>query len=225
MGKKNAEMESLKKSDFSSTKIADNLVVDRVLKGEKELFEILMRRYNQTLYRAVRSYLKIEDDIEDTMQETYIKAFKKLYQFKGEASFATWLIRIGINEALQHIRKHKRNQPINIGRKKAIPLSGTHNMNPEEKAIQHETSILIEKAIDQLPEKYRVVYILREVEGMKNRAISDGLGISENNVKVRFHRSKALLKEILYEFTNDVELFEFGDSKCDKLVDNVMQKV
>lgn len=89
------------------TGLPDQEVVERVRSGEKGLYEILMRRYNQTLYRAVRSYLRDGDDVQDAMQEAYVKAYTKLDQFKGDSAFSTWLVRIGINEALQVLRKQR----------------------------------------------------------------------------------------------------------------------
>lgn len=219
-------MEALNKADYKTTKIPDNVVVNRVLDGEKELFEILVRRYNQTLYRAVRSYLKSEKDIEDTMQDTYLKAFRKLHQFKNDAAFSTWLVRIGINEALQRIRKRSKVQSIKIAQTENDTFQPESRlMNPENKTIQDETRTLLEKAVDQLPEKYRVVYVLREIERMDNKSIAECLELNEGNVKVRFHRSKKLLKEILCDLYSNTELFEFGDSRCDKLTNYVMQNI
>lgn len=219
-------MKALKKADYKTTNIADNVVVHRVLDGEIELFGILVQRYNQTLYRAVRSYLKSEKDIEDTMQDTYLKAFSKLHQFKNDAAFSTWLVRIGINEALQSIRKRSKVQSVKIARTEDdVFQPESRQMDPEKKTIQNETRLLLEKAVDQLPEKYRVVYVLREVERMDNKSTAECLELSEGNVKVRFHRSKEMLKEILCELSNDVELFEFGDNRCDKLTNYVMQNI
>ena len=98
----------LKLENFSTVRITDNEVIKRILLGEKELFEILMRRYNQTLYRVIRGYTSSESDIEDIMQEAYLKAYEKLDQFRGGSTFSTWLIRIGMNEALQKLRKKSR---------------------------------------------------------------------------------------------------------------------
>lgn len=219
-------MNAIKKADYKTTKMPDIVVIQRVLDGEKELFEILVRRYNQTLYRVIRSYLKLEEDIEDTMQDTYLKAFGKLHQFKDDAAFSTWLVRIGINEALQRIRKRSSVQSLkNVQAENDVFQPESQQMNPEKKAIQNETRLLLEKAVDQLPEKYRVVYVLREVEKMDHKSIAKCLGLSEGNVKVRFHRSKEMLKEIFCKLSNDVELFEFGDSRCDKLTSYVMQKI
>lgn len=219
-------MEAIKKSEFKSSQVPDEKVVQRVLEGEKELFEILMRRYNQTLYRAVRSYLKAESDVEDTMQDSYLKAYQKLYQFKGDAAFSTWLVRIGINEALQRLRKQKRDQEVIVDENESIiKIADKNDMNPEKKAISREKQQLIEKAIDRLPEKYRAIYMLREVEGMKNAEISECLELTESNVKVRFHRARNLLKENLYELSSDTEIFEFGNAKCDRLVERVMERL
>ena len=219
-------MDAIQRGKFESSQIPDERVVQRILAGEQELFEILMRRYNQTLYRAVRSYIKTESDAEDTMQESYLKAYQKLHQFKGDASFSTWLVRIGINEALQRIRKQKRRKRIIIDENENIlRVADGKEMNPEKKIINDERRQLIERAIDQLPEKYRVIYVLREVEGMKNGVVSKCLGLTESNVKVRFHRAKNLLKSSLLQLTLDTDIFEFGNKKCDLLVFKVMSRL
>lgn len=223
-------MEVLKIKDYRSSSIPDSLVVQRILNGEKELFEILLRRYNQTLFRAVRSYLKEEDDIEDAMQNAYLHAYEKLYQYKGAAAFSTWLVRIGINEALLRVRKLKRHRVLyentaDYNLESNIQLPDNKLMNPEKQAINKETRFLIEQAIDQLPEKYRAVYVLREVEGMENSEVALSLGLSDSNVKVRLHRAKNQLKEILYQLSSDTEIFTFGNSKCDRLVTYVMERL
>lgn len=213
-----------------SNKLPDNTVIARILSGEKELFEILLRRYNQILYRAVRGYIKKEDEIDDVMQDTYLKAYSKLQQYRGTAAFSTWLIRIGINEALLHIRNTKKGQLHLMSNntdhsEKIIQLPATNQMNPEMQAMQKENRQLIEHAIDQLPEKYRVIYLLKEVEGMENSAIAECLGISDSNIKVRLHRAKNLMKNALYQLSSDTVIFEFGNSRCDKLVDYIMKNI
>lgn len=214
-------MEAIRLSGYDSSKMTDTVVIRRILGGEKELFEILLRRYNQTLYRAVRGYLRDEDAINDAMQDAYLKAYSKLEQFRGDAAFSTWLVRIGINEALLRIRQQKKSQELDT----IIQLPDTHQMNPEKQTIQLETRQLIEKAIDQLSEKYRVIYILREIEGMSNSAIASCLGLSDSNVKVRLHRAKQLLKEALLKLSADATLFEFGNTRCDRIVDEVMRRI
>lgn len=175
----------------------------------------------------MRGYLN-DDEAEDVMQETYLKAFNNLHQFRGQtAAFSTWLIRIGINEALQYIRKKKRHQVIHIFGNcelsdEIFNLHTPVKMNPEQQLINNEGRLWLEHAIEQLPEKYRIVYILRKVEGMKNPEIADCLELSERNVKVRFHQAKELLKEILLQLSSDISVFDFGDSRCDYMVERVM---
>lgn len=223
-------MEVLPIHERMPPKIQDEVVVRRVLSGEKELFEILLRRYNQTLYRVIRGYLRDPEDIEDAMQETYMKAFDKLQQFQGKSAFSTWLIRIGINEALLRIRFLKKSRSMvlhegEVDEEKIVHFTGSQEMNPEKLAINNETRQLIEDAIDQLPEKFRIIYILKEIEGMKNEDIANCLDLSAPNVKVRLHRAKALLKETLYKISATSEIFEFGNTRCDLLVARVMSRL
>jgi len=221
-------MNAIQLDRFLLTKLPDSQVVQRVLEGERELFEILLRRYNQRLFRVVRSYVKSEDDVRDIMQDAYVKAFLKLDQFKNEAAFSTWLMRIAINEALQHIRKHKRLMD-NYGNPESIEsihqLADTNQMNPEKQTIKTETRMLVERAVDQLPEKYRIVFVLHQTEGLSNPEIAACLSLSDSNVKVRLHRAKTLLKEELFRTTHDASIFEFGSYKCDALVEEVMCRI
>ena len=210
--------------------LSDNDIVKRVLTGEKDLFEILLRRNNQILYRVIRSYLKDDDDVQDAMQEAYLKAYGKLHQFQGNAAFSTWLIRIGINEALIRIRTEKKIRPLyskqdDLQSEKILQLPASNQMNPEKKIIQKEVRVLIEQAIDLLPPRYRTVYVLKEVEGLEIGEIANCLSLSESNVKVRLHRAKNLLKNALYDLSAEAEIFEFGKSRCDILVQSVMHRI
>lgn len=219
-------MNAIQPDRFALTKLSDFKVVERVLEGEKELFEILLRRYNQRLFRVIRSYIHSEDDVRDIMQDAYVKAYLKLQQFNNQSSFSTWLIRIAINEALQHIRKNKR-LVTNYGKTESLEnvfqLPDTNNMNPEKQTIKTETRALVEQAVDRLPEKYRVVFVLQQVEGLSNPEIAACLKLTDSNVKVRLHRAKNLLKEELFKTTHDASIFEFGNHKCDLMVEKVMK--
>ncbi len=221
-------MEAPHHQSFAASKLPDSEIVERVLEGEKGLFEILLRRYNQRLFRVVRSYMRSEDDAKDIMQDAYVKAYTKLAQFNHEASFSTWLIRIAINEALQQIRKKKR-QTINYGKTERLDnvfhLPATNQMNPEKQTITSETRHLIEEAVDRLPEKYRIIFVLHQVEGLSNPEIAACLKLSDSNVKVRLHRAKNMLKEELFKSTNDATIFEFGNHKCDLMVEAVMERI
>lgn len=215
------------KSEADSPKLmSDVLVIERILQGKTELFEILMTRNNELLYRTIRSYTDNEADIEDTMQDAYVKAFQKLYRFKNEAKFSTWLVRIGINEDLQRKRKSKRYQTVDITQEtRILQIEDPSIMNPENNTIFKESSALIEKAIDALPQKYKIVFMLKEIEGLEISEISKSLDITHSNVKVRLHRAKNMMKDYLLLATNTRNLFEFGNSKCDTIVENVMYQI
>ncbi len=222
-------MKALKSNDYRTSQLDDSVVIKRVISGEKELFEILLRRYNQTLYRVIRSYLKDEDEVLDAMQNSYLKAFDKLFQFQGNSSFSTWLIRIGINEALLRLKAMKKENQVYM-KVPAADFESIHQisdkqMNPEKMIIFQEAQQLLERAIDSLPDKYRVVYILKEVEGLENEQITEGLGITDANVKVRLHRAKALLKDGLLKLSSSTAVFEFGNRRCDAVVDFVMKTI
>jgi RNA polymerase sigma factor (sigma-70 family) len=209
--------------------LTDSEVVRRVIAGEKSLFEILMRRNNQKLYRMIRSYLRDEEEIRDVMQNTYLKAFDKLYQFHGDAAFSTWLIRIGINEALMRIKDINKMKVIYLNREtvgtEKLNRIPDKQVNIEKVIIKQELQQLLEHAIDSLPEKYRAVYVMKEVEGMENSQIAEILNLTEANVKVRLHRSRAVIKDLLLKFTEGTEVFEFGNSRCDALVEAVMKSI
>ncbi len=224
-------MEIRRINDFNNHKISEREIVERILSGEKELYEILLRRNNQKLFRVIRSYIKDAAEVEDIMQNTYLKAFEKLYQFKQSSSYSTWLIRIGINESLARLKE--KNKIIDLYQKSSeikqntvLEVPDKTQMNPEKRIIRNEAKQLLEDAIDSLNTKYRTVYMLREIEEMSINEISECLGVTKANVKVRLHRAKNMLKEKLYELTaNKEDVFGFGFSKCDRITDNVMDAV
>jgi len=222
-------MRALKINDYASKQLDDSVVTQRVIAGEKELFEILMRRYNQTLYRVIRGYLKDQKEIQDAMQNTYLKAFDKLYQFQGNSSFSTWLIRIGMNEALARIKNIKKDNLVYLNSgdtgKEMFNQIPDKQMNPEKKFIHQEAQQMLEHAIDALPEKYRVVYILKEIEGLTNEEVEKTVGITESNIKVRLHRAKLLLKDSLYKLSLPSQVFEFRNNRCDEIVKFVMEAI
>ncbi|PKV63287.1 RNA polymerase sigma factor [Pontibacter ramchanderi] len=215
-----------KLATFEKAALSDSAVVERILGGEVSLYELLMRRHNQKLYRVVRSYLKQEQEVEDVMQETYLQAFEKLSQFRNEALFSTWLIRIGINKALSRLREQKRlsggsllmDQPERL----SVLLQNMSAPNPEQATIRQEVKQLLESAIDSIPEKYRIVYMLREMEDMSMHDIAQCLELSESNVKVRLHRAKSMLKESLLKLSVGEDVFEFGNKRCDAVVRQVL---
>lgn len=196
----------------------ENELIDLVISGETARFEDLVRKYNTTLYRVGMSYLRDEMDVEDMMQNTYIQAFQKLSTFRSEASFSTWLIRIMINNCL--MLKRKRTLPENVNPTISDPIE-----NPLELMARNELKGLIEKSIMELPDHLRLVYIMREVEGLSTGKVAVLLDMSQENVKVRLHRAKKLLRALLLEQVNQMELLMYYRPKCDVLTARVMEKV
>lgn len=223
-------MEAININDFNKHKIKESEVINRILEGEKELYEILVKRNNQKLYRIIRSYIKDRAEIEDIMQDSYIKAYTKLYQFKLESTFSTWLIRIGINEALARLKEkgklyHLNEQSYNLKSITILEIPDSKQLNPQDKMIRNEAKQVLENAIDSLDIKYKTVYIMKEVEEMSLKEISMALDLTVANVKVRVHRSKEMLKEKLYEVANDKNIFEYGLSRCDRITEKVMELI
>lgn len=223
-------MEAININDFNNHKIKESEIIKRILRGEKELYEILVRRNNQKLYRIIRSYLKDDAEIEDIMQDSYVKAFTKLYQFKLESSFSTWLIRIGINESLARLKEkgkryHLNEQSDNLRSNTILEIPDNRQLNPQDKMVRNETKQILENAIDSLGIKYKTVYVMKEVEEMSLKEIAIALDLTIANVKVRLHRSKEMLKEKLYEVANEKSIFEFGFSRCDRITENVMKRI
>jgi len=213
-----------------NAQLTDVEIVQRVIAGEKQLFELLLRRNNQKIYRVIRSYLKQTVEIEDVMQDTYLKAYGKLHQYKHHSEFSTWLIRIAINEALGRIRKKGKLRQIDTQGEQSklsqiISINKKQEMSPEKIMIQKEGKLLIEKLIDLLEPKYKVAFILKEVEGLSIKEIADSLELTESNVKVRLHRARTFLKDKILEIELNNEVFEFGSTSCDKIVERVMRHI
>ncbi len=204
--------------------LTDEVVIGRVLAGAADQYEILVRRYNGQLYKTARGILSSEDDIEDVMQEAYIKGYEKLGQFRREARFSTWLTRILINCALQHLNKLKRSDHLDVDDLADRDEPG-EAVEPESPSIGDNLRVAIEGAIGQLPPKYRVVFMLREVQQLSVADTAQSLGISEENVKVRLHRGKAMLKETLRNELTSLEVFEFHASRCAAMAVRVMSRL
>jgi len=207
---------------------SDAEVVRQVLAGNTALFELLMRRCNERLYRATRSIVRDEQEAEDVMQQAYVNAFMHLRQFNGSAQFSTWLTRIGINEALARVRRQGRYQTIDEDFSNVEPfMAGQSPDSPERQAFTGELRGLLEGAIDTLPDGTREVFVLREVEGMNTAEVADCLGVSEDVVKTRLSRGRAALRRVLLEQIGSTapEAFRFYRPRCDRVVANVLERI
>ena len=203
--------------------MTDSEVVQRVLDGDSALFETLMRRHNQRIYRAVRAVLRSDDEAEDVLQQAYLNAYAHLDQFAGDAQFSTWLTRIAVNQALAHRRK----RGIPFEDQGEIEVADNKTPDPERQAVASELRHLMEQEVEALPDSFRTTFVMREVEGLSTNETAETLGISEDLVKTRLHRARALLRDNLYKragVTVD-SLFEFGNARCDRVVNAVMAEV
>lgn len=211
------------------TAISDEEVVRRVRAGEYELFEILMRRYNQRLFRVARSILRDETEAEDVMQQAYLNAYTHLQQFADRARFSTWLTRIAVNEALGRLRRRRRVQEVDVSSETegtGVPLK-SHAPDPEQLARSGELRRLLEGAIDALPRPARAAFVLREVEGLSTAEAAESLGVSEDVVKTRLHRARRQLRQDLFDRAGIVrqDAFAFHASRCDRVVAAVLARL
>jgi RNA polymerase sigma-70 factor (ECF subfamily) len=206
----------------------DEEVVEQILAGDKALFELLMRRYNERLYRAARAITRDDREAEDVLQQAYVNAFAHLRQFKGQAQFATWLMRITINEALARVRRRGRYEPFDDDYSTVetfMPWNSTPD--PERQAFTGELRELLEWAIDNLPDGSREVFVLREVEGLSTAETAASLQVSEDVVKTRLSRARAALRRSLYERAGATapEAFRFYRPRCDQIVSSVLARI
>ena len=206
----------------------DQDIVHRVLDGETAMFELLMRRYNERLYRTARAITRDDREAEDVVQQAYVNAYTHLRQFKAEAQFSTWLTRIAVNEALARVRRRGRYEPFDEEQSNVETLMPFNPApNPEQQAVTDELRGLLEWAIDTLPDGAREAFMLRDVEGLSTAETADSLGVSEDVVKTRLSRARAALRRALLERTGTAaaDAFRFYRPRCDRVVANVMARL
>jgi len=215
--------------------MTDSEIARRIALGDRDAFQVLMRRYNQTLYRTARSILRDDAEAEDAVQEAYMLAYRAIGAFRGEAKLSTWLIRIVVNEAIARSRKRSRRAQI-------IRLSGepeTHanaaevNVNqatpeqPEHAASRAETRRLLETKIDALPELFRTVFVLRALEELTVEETAASLDIPVATVRTRYFRARGLLREALAREIDFAfaDAFSFAGARCDRIVAGVLARL
>jgi RNA polymerase sigma-70 factor (ECF subfamily) len=206
--------------------LSDAEVVRRVLGGEAALFEVLMRRHNQRVFRAIRSVLRDDAESEDAAQQAWLQAWAHLAQFQGAAAFSTWLTRIALHEALARAGRGARTSPIDeLSEEDDAMRSPTPD--PEDRAAERELGRLLEEEVDQLGPLYRTVFVLREVEGMSTAETAEALALSEEAVKVRLHRARLALRDRLSARAGTAARSAFGFQgwRCDRMVAAVMGRI
>jgi RNA polymerase sigma-70 factor, ECF subfamily len=210
----------------------EEILVDRARTGDMVACEALMRRYNQRLYRAIRSVLKTGSDVEDTMQDTYLAALRNLDRFEGRAQFGTWLVRIATNTALARVRQSMRivqldDLPDLDDRQPPPEFTAAAARTPEQQASDSEIIAIVEAAVDRLPYDYRQVFMLRTIEGLDTTETAEVLGVGEDAVRQRLHRAREMLQaDIDGPGGGAITMaFEFLGRRCNRVVTNVLRRL
>lgn len=207
-------------------KLSEEEIIQRILAGEKPLYELIVKRFNPTLYKIGRSYNYNHQDTQDLMQDSFIDAYKNLKQFEGRAHFKTWIIRIMLNNCYRKKEKLSfKNELTTDFNENAKPMFSNTQYNAVNNIQNRELGHIIENALATITEDYRIVFSLREINGLNVAETAELLGISEANVKVRLNRAKTILRNKIELAYSNVELYEFNLQYCDAIVINVMQKI
>ena len=208
--------------------LADEEIVAGVLEGHTALFEILMRRHNERVYRSARAILKDESEAEDVMQQAYVNVYAHLRQFDGRAQFSTWLTRIAINEALSRVRRRRNHAPVDDDTVHVESLMNrVEPTDPERQAAAGELRVVLEWAIDRLADGAREVFVLREVEGMSTAEVAAALDVSDDVVKTRLSRARAAIRRDVTARTGSSapDVFRFYKPRCDRVVARVLARI
>jgi RNA polymerase sigma-70 factor (ECF subfamily) len=217
----------------TSSPLTDEEIVRRVRAGDRALFEILMRRHNQRVYRVARAVVNDEGEVEDVMQQAYINAFTHLHQFQERARFSTWLTRITLNEAFGRRRRLRAESTISLPSLSDEPTGESMERmtapqpDPERQAYAGELRQALEAAVDALPEHYRLVFMLRDVEGLSTSEAGAGLGLGDEAVKTRLHRARAMIRRALTARLGSAAegAFAFEAPRCDRVVAGVLARL
>ena len=200
----------------------DAEIVRRVVGGDVAVFEILMRRHNPRVYRTIRAIIRDETEVEDAMQQTYLLAYTHLGSFAGASSFATWITRIAVNEALGRRRKNAR--VVSLHGSDPEDSTMASRPSPEDEAAHQESVRILERAIDRLPQGHRLVVMLRDVEQLSTAEVASALGTTEEAVRIRLHRARRALRDAWAEEVDEGvgAAFPFHAPRCDRVVAAVM---
>ena len=211
---------------FESTAEAE--ILRRIKEGETDLFEILIRRNNPFLYKIGMSYGFCHEDVEDLMQETFIAAFLNLEKFRQHSSFKTWVTKIMLNLCFHknHRLSFRNEKAVDTNNENLIPTFGKRQSSDGfKKIIDSELSHAIGEAIVRIPFDYRIVFSLRELNGMSTSETAESLDISEANVKIRLNRARRMLRKELGTMYTPQDIFEFNLIYCDSVVYKVMMRL
>jgi RNA polymerase sigma-70 factor (ECF subfamily) len=215
--------------------LSDVDLVRRIAGHDPAAFELLMRRHNQSLYRTARSIVKDDAEAEDVLQDAYLLVFRGIESFRGDAQLSTWLTRIVVNSAIAKLRKSSRWAEVirldgDMGQHNGaeeVSMSAEGLESPERAAMRAQTRHLLEQKIDELPDAFRTVFVLRALEEMTGKEVAVCLDLPEATVRTRFFRARGLLREALsreIDFAYE-EAFSFDGARCDRIVAGVLERL
>lgn len=215
--------------------LSDTDIARRIADGDQDVLRLLMRRYNQTLYRTARSILQDEAEAEDAVQAAYLLAYRAMDGFRGDAKLSTWLVRIVVNEAIGRMRKRKRRaevthlhgEPEQSSEATEASVGDASPEQPERAALRTEMRQLIESKIDLLPDAFRIVFMLRALEEMTVDEVALCLSIPSVTVRTRYFRAKGLLREALardIDFSME-DAFTFAGGRCARIAVRVLERL
>jgi RNA polymerase sigma-70 factor (ECF subfamily) len=207
---------------------SDETLAARARDGDRTAFELLMRRNNRRVYRTIRAVLRDGVEVEDAMQEAYVSAFTHMGQWSGDVRWSTWLCRIAYNEALARLRRRRRFISVDVSSEAGMKETPkTAAPDPERATGDRELARVLEGAIDRLPDIYRAVLMLRQIDGLGVAETAAILDVAEEVVKTRLHRARALLRAELEERIGAQldEAYAFGAQRCDRVVAAVLARL
>ena len=205
----------------------DTEIRDRVLDGQIDLFEVLIRRHNATLYKTGRCYGYSDENTKDLMQDTFVDAYCNLSKFENRSSFQTWITKIMLNNCYKkrHRARSRFEIPSDINDKSIPMFSGDSKNDTNRLVLNGELKMVVESALQRIPIEYRMVFSLRELSGLRVAETAEIMGISQSNVKVRFNRAKAMLRKEVEKSYSLEEIYDFNLVYCDAMVKQVMQRI
>ena len=213
-------------------RLSDTELVERARARDELAVRAITKRYNRRLFRLARSILRDDAEAEDVVQESYVRAFTGLDLFRGDASFGTWITRIAVNEALGRLRRRRPTvdwETYSENRTTAqvidFPASAVSN-DPERMMAQSEVRAVLERAIDELPDAFRAVFVARIVEGLTIEETADLFGLKPETVKTRLHRARAQLRDALDKQMGPMltSTFPFDGARCERMTDAVVRR-
>lgn len=204
---------------------SDEEIIRRVISGEQSLFELLMRRHNQQIYRAVIAIVRDAEEAQEVMQQAYLNAWAHLRDFAGGSSFSTWLTRIAVHQALAGRRRHRRTLAVVTDEPGGDIVQD--DPSPEEQAMAGEMRVLLERTVMAMPVEYRAVVILRDVQGLTTEEAAEALDVTSGVIRTRLHRARAMLRDQLMNQGRKslTELLPFAGKRCDRVVEQVLMQI